>query len=72
MLDRELAAYRARPPELLEHEGKWCVVKGDVASYPFESYEAALAFGYGWYGLVPFFVRRIERTERPLWFSRSV
>lgn len=54
------------------NEGKFAVIRGDDIQGPFESYEDALQAGYERHGLVPFLVKKIERNESILYFSRPV
>lgn len=69
-LERELAAYRRALPELLADEGKFVLVKGDEIINKFVSYEDALKIGYEKFGLEPFLVKLIERTESVANFTR--
>jgi len=75
-LEAELAHFRRNLLAMLGpeecHEGKWAVVKGEVAAWPFESWDDALAYGYRTHGLDGFLVKEIRRTERVLWFSRDL
>jgi hypothetical protein len=75
-LEHETEVYHARLSELLEaddaNEGKFTVIHGDDVRGPFDTYEAALAFGYGRYGLSPFLVQKIERHETALFFARGL
>jgi hypothetical protein len=75
-LENELQYYRLHLIDILGeqdvNEGKYAVIKGNDFQGPFESYEDALEAGYGRYGLVPFLVKKIERTESILYFSRPI
>jgi hypothetical protein len=75
-LDHELQVYRLHLIDMLGvndiNEGRFVVIKGDEILGKFERYEDALQAGYDRYGLVPFLVRKIERNESVLYFSRPI
>jgi hypothetical protein len=75
-LEYELEIYRTHLMELLGvnnvNEGKFAVIKDKDLQGPFETYEAALEVGYERYGLNPFLVKKIERNETILYFSRPL
>ena len=75
-LDQELQFYRLHLIDMLGvndvNEGKYTVIKGTDVQGPFDFYEDALEAGYSRYGLVPFLVKKIERNESVLYFSRPL
>jgi hypothetical protein len=75
-LEHEIQVYRLHLIDMLGvndiNEGKFTVIKGDDIQGPFDSYEEALQFGYNKHGLVPFLVKKIERNESVLYFSRPL
>jgi hypothetical protein len=75
-LENELQYYRLHLVDMLGvnaiNEGKYAVIKADEFQGAFDSYEEALEAGYGRYGLVPFLVKKIERDEPILYFSRPI
>ena len=75
-LENELQYYRLHLVDMLGvndiNEGKYAVIKENAFQGAFDSYEEALEAGYGRYGLVPFLVKKIEREESILYFSRPI
>ena len=75
-LEREIQQYRLNLGSLLgslgENEGKFTVIKNDVIDGPFDTYKEALKFGYDHHGLDPFLVKKIERNETVMYFSRGI
>lgn len=71
-LERELATYKAKLPELKEHEGKFVLIHGDDVIDTFSSYEDAIKEGYEKFKLEPFLVKRIETIEQAHFISRFV
>jgi hypothetical protein len=75
-LNQELQVYRLLLIDMLGvndiNEGKYVVIKGEHVLGMFETYEEALDFGYDHCGLTPFLVKKIERNESILYFSRPV
>ena len=45
-LERELAAYKQKLPELTEHEGKFALLYGDQLVDIYSTYEDAIKEGY--------------------------
>jgi hypothetical protein len=72
----ESAVYREHLLEMLGvnyiNEGKYAVIRGQEIQGPFSTYEDALGAGYENHGLEPFMVKKIERNERVLHFSRAI
>lgn len=75
-LEHELQVYRSHLMEILgddcRNEGKFTVIKCDDISGPFKTYEDALEAAYEQHGLGPFLVKKIERNETVLFFSRDL
>lgn len=71
-LEKELATYKAKLPELKAHAGKYVLIHGDDVIDTFSSYEDALKEGYAKFGLEPFLVKRIEAVEHAHFISRFV
>ena len=71
-LERELATYHEHMLELLSSEGKFVLIRGDEIAGRYDSYEKALEAGYERYGLDPFLVKKIQRSEPLHYFSRDL
>lgn len=75
-LENELQYYRLHLIDMLGvndvNEGKFAVIKGNDFQGAFDTYEEALEVGYTRYGLVPFLVKKIEKCESVLYFSRPI
>jgi hypothetical protein len=72
-LEHEMGIYRANLTDLLANEGKYVVIKGDeILPGRYDDYEAALAAGYDRFGPVAFLVKRIQKTEPVLYFTRDL
>jgi hypothetical protein len=75
-LEYEAQVYRTHLMDMLGvndvNEGKFVVIKGDEISPPFETYEEALEVAYARHGLGPFLIKRVERNETVLYFSRDL
>lgn len=69
-LERELAAFRARLPELAADEGKFALVRGEALVGVFGTYEEAITSGYVRFRLERFFVKEIRAVERPHLITR--
>ncbi|WP_144156516.1 hypothetical protein [Paraburkholderia sp. BCC1885] len=70
-LETELARFKAELPALWKDEGKYALIKGDQPIEIFETYEDALKLGYERFGLDPFLVKLITRTESVANFTRT-
>ncbi len=70
--EKELATYSQHLLELLASQGKYVVIRNDVISGPFDSYEEALQEGYDRYGLESFLVKQIHKAEPIHYFSRDL
>jgi hypothetical protein len=71
-LERELATYKNRLPELKDQEGKFVLIHGDELVDFFSTYEDAIKCGYQRYKLEPFLVKQVHATEPVFFISRSV
>jgi len=75
-LEYETEIYRLHLIDMLGvndvNEGKFTAIRGGDIQGPFASYEDALEAGYERHGLVPFLVKKIERDESILYFSRAL
>ncbi len=71
-LEQELAAYRAKLPELAPCEGKYVLIHGSDVVGTFVSYEDALRQGYREFGLDPFLVKQVQSSEQVLFLARAV
>lgn len=71
-LEKELATYKAKLPELKAQAGKYVLIQADSVIDTFNTYEDALKEGYSRAGLQPFLVKRIEALENALFISRFI
>lgn len=71
VLEREVATYREKLPELLQHEGKYVLISGNSVIDIFATYEDALRRGYREFRDDPFLVKQIYATE-PVYFVPSL
>jgi hypothetical protein len=71
-LERELATYREKLPELVQHEGKYVLIQGDRVADIYGTYQDALRQGYRQFGLDPFLVKQIMSTERIHFVTRAI
>jgi hypothetical protein len=71
-LEKELATYNARLPELKQHEGKYVLIQGDNVIDLFSSYDDALKEGYKRFGLAEFMVKQIHAIEPVYFFTRPI
>ena len=58
-LEKELATYRRRLPELTSSEGRFVLIHGDDVVDTHSSYDDAIKGGYGKFGLLPFLVKQL-------------
>ena len=69
-LDAEIKFYEDKLDELLAHEGKFVVIKGqDIIGF-FESYIDALQVAYGKFHSEPFLVKKIQAVEQVQFVAR--
>lgn len=71
-LEKELATYQAKLPELKQHEGKFVLIHEDEVVDTFTSYDDALKEGYKRFGLKPFLVKQILAIEPVFYFTRPI
>jgi hypothetical protein len=75
-LEHEVQVYQSHLMDMLGvndiNEGKFVVIKGDDISPPFGTFEKALEAAYARHGLGPFLIKKIERNETVLYFSRDL
>ena len=76
-LEHELGVFRAHLMDLLGeddvNEGKYVVIKGDeILPAAYDDYSAALAAGYDRFGPVAFLVKKVQRVEPVLYFTRDL
>lgn len=69
-LERELATYKRKLPELAAEEGKFVLIQGDNVVDTYGTYEDALKEGYAKFKLTPFLVRQIHSIEQVQFVSR--
>lgn len=69
-LERELAAFNAKLPDLKDSEGKYALVKGDELVDVYGTYEDALKEGYKRFKLEPFMVRQIHAVQQVQFITR--
>ena len=76
ILANELNFFHDHLIELLgqagENEGKYVAIKGEEAIGPFEDYDFALDQAYTKFGIGGFLVKKLERKEAVLEFSRDL
>ncbi len=66
MLERELGTYRRELPNLLQNEGKLVLIRGDTVAGVYGTEAEAVEVGDNTFGLEPFLVKQIARTEQPI------
>jgi hypothetical protein len=71
-LEKELATYQAKLPELKQFEGKFALIHEDRFVDTFAAYEDAIKAGYQQFGLKPFLVKQIHTIEPVFYFSRPI
>ena len=69
-LEKELAVYKNKLPELAGDEGKFVLIHGDEVAGVYTSYEDALKDGYARFKLEPFLVKQIQTIEQVQFISR--
>jgi hypothetical protein len=71
-LEKELATYTAKLPELKDKEGKFVLIHGEEVVDFFSTYEDAIQVGYSRFGLESFLVKQIQTIEQVQFVSRFV
>jgi hypothetical protein len=70
--EKELDTFRRALPQLLNDEGKFAVISGDLVIGVFDSYQDALAKGYERCGLGTFLVKEIHAFEHAHFITGSL
>lgn len=71
-LERELATYRRKLPELRGAEGKYVLIHGDEVVDTYSTYDDAIKEGYVRFALDPFLVKQIQFVEQIQFVTRFV
>ena len=71
-LEKEMATYHAKLPELKEHEGKYVLIHDDQIVDFFAAYEDAIKAGYQQFQLGPFLVKRVSAIETVQHINRNI
>jgi hypothetical protein len=72
-LEKELATYNEKLPELKEHEGKFVLIHGNEVVDFFAAYEDAIKAGYQKYGVDhPFLVKQVSGTVTVQYITRHI
>lgn len=71
-LEKELATYQSKLPEMSQHEGKFALIHGEEIVDFFSTYEDAIKAGYQKFGTESFLVKRVQTTEPVFFISRSI
>ena len=71
-LEKEIATYKNKLPELKQHEGKFVLISGEEVVDFFSTYEDAIKAGYQKFKLEPFLVKQVSTTEPVFFISRNV
>lgn len=72
-LEKEMATYKLKLPELKEMSGKFVLIRGDEIIDTYTSYDDAMKEGYAKFGLnTPFLVKQINAIEEVQFISRFV
>jgi hypothetical protein len=71
-LEKEIATYNEKLPELKEHQGQYVLIHGDKVVGFYAAYEDAIQAGYQQFKLEPFLVKQVNATEKVLHLTRHV
>jgi hypothetical protein len=71
-LEKEFATYKAKLPELQEHQGKFVLIHGDDVIDFYAAYEDAIKAGYEKFNLQPFLVKQVSAVETVQHFTRHI
>ena len=71
-LEKELATYKAKLPDLKEHQGKFVLIHGDEVVDYYVAYEDAIKAVYDKFKLEPFLVKQVSVTEAVHQFTRQI
>lgn len=70
--DKELQTYAEKLSELQKDSGRFVLIKDNNIEGIFDSYADALKMGYEKFKLERFLVKRIEATEKVMFFTRDL
>lgn len=71
-LEREIATFNAKLPELLEHIGKFVLIRGEAIEGYYDDYNDALRAGYEKHRPGEFLVKKIAPAEQVAFFTRDL
>ncbi|MGH9418308.1 MAG: hypothetical protein ACRD01_16935 [Terriglobales bacterium] len=71
-LERELATYESKLPELISEPGKYVLIKDDLLIGIYAAYADAIKVGYKKFGLDPFLVNQIQVPGNRFFISRPI
>jgi len=71
-LEKELATYNAKLPDLKDYQGKYVLIHGDDVVDFYVAYEDAIKAGYEKFKLEPFLVKQVSVTETVQQFTRHI
>ena len=71
-LEKEFETYQSKLNELIEHEGKYILIKGDEIIGIYSSYDDAVEQGFQRFKLESFLVKQISTIEQMHFISRLV
>lgn len=71
-LETELATYRQKLPELLQHSGRFVLIHANDVIDVYTSYDDAIKEGYKRFSLDPFLVQQVEQIETIAHVTRRV
>lgn len=70
--EKELATYYQKLPELLQHSGKYVMIKDAAIVGVFDSYRDAITAGYSKFKMDPFLVKQITPASEIYNFTRDL
>jgi hypothetical protein len=70
-LERELETYGRELPNLLDRQGKYVVIQGEMVIGVYDTFDEALRTGYTLFKLEPFLVKQIQAQDKPVYFTRD-
>lgn len=71
-LEAEINTYNSQLSSIMEHAGKFVLIKGDDVIDFYDAYEDALKEGYKAYEDGVFLVKRVAPAEQVSFFTRSL
>lgn len=71
-LEKEIETYNANLSSWEQHEGQFVLIHGSTLVGFYGAYEQALSVGYERFGIEPFLVKQVMRSERSHFVSRLV